>query len=82
MNVEYMIQIKSKTVAHSTPDFSSNAVTLSPGVKITNIPHTLKPFQSRVLFSIFQSTIESPQYTDVEGCTNLGTLTVTILYGS
>jgi hypothetical protein len=29
MNVEYMIQIKSKTVAHSTPDFSSNAVTLS-----------------------------------------------------
>jgi hypothetical protein len=51
---------------------------LEPGVKITNIPHTLKPFQSRVLFSIFQSTIESPQYTDVEGCTNLGTLTVDI----
>ena len=29
MNTKYMIQIKSMTVAHSTPDFSSNAVTLS-----------------------------------------------------
>jgi hypothetical protein len=29
MNAKDMIQIKSKTVAHSTPDFSSNAVTLS-----------------------------------------------------
>jgi hypothetical protein len=33
-----MIQIKSKTVAHSNPDFSSNAVTLSsvlPKIKFT-----------------------------------------------
>ena len=38
MNVEYMIQIKTKNVAHSTPDFSSNAVTLSsvlPKIKFT-----------------------------------------------
>jgi hypothetical protein len=33
MNVGYMIQIKSKTIAHSTPDFSSNAVTLSSVVR-------------------------------------------------
>jgi hypothetical protein len=48
------------------------------GAKITNILHTIIPFQSSVPFSIFQSTIESPQYTDVEGCTKIGTLTVDI----
>ena len=48
------------------------------GSKITNKFHTTEPFQSRVPFPIFQSTIECPQYTDVEGCTELGTLTVDI----
>ena len=40
MKTEYTIQIKSKTVAHSTPDISSNAVTLSsvlPKMKFTQI---------------------------------------------
>jgi hypothetical protein len=62
-----MIQIKSKTVAHSSPDFSSNAVT-----------QTAEPFQSSIQFPVFQSTKECPQYTDVEGCTKLGTLAVDI----
>jgi hypothetical protein len=48
------------------------------GVKITGRHHTLKPFQSRISFPIFQSTTECPQYTDAEGCTELGTLTVVI----
>jgi hypothetical protein len=39
---------------------------------------TLEPFQRRISFPIFQSTIECPQYTDVEGCTELGTLTVDV----
>jgi hypothetical protein len=39
---------------------------------------TNRPFQRRVSFPIFQSTIECPQYTDVEGCTELGTLTFDI----
>ena len=48
------------------------------GVKITGKHRTTKPFQSRIPFPIFQSTIEGPQYTDVEGCTELGTLRVDI----
>ena len=50
------------------------------GAKITNVLHTSKPSQSRVSFSIFQSTLKYPQYADVEfeGCTKLGTLTVDI----
>ena len=48
------------------------------GAKITGGLQTSVPFQSRVPFSIFQSTIECPQYTDVEGCTKLGTLKVDI----
>jgi len=47
------------------------------GAKITS-RYSTDPFQSRVAFSIFQSTIECPQYTDVEGCTALGTLKVYI----
>ena len=46
--------------------------------KVTNKLHTTQPFQSSVVFPIFQSSIECPQYTDVEGCTKLGTLTVDI----
>jgi hypothetical protein len=48
------------------------------GAKITHRLHTTVPFQSRVSFPIFQSTMECPQYTDVEDCTELGTLTVVI----
>jgi hypothetical protein len=48
------------------------------GFEITGKHRTTKPFQSRVPFNVFQSTIECPQYTDVEGCTELGTLTVDI----
>jgi hypothetical protein len=48
------------------------------GAKISHILQTIEPFQSSVPFSIFQSTIECPQYTDEEGCTELGTLTVDI----
>ena len=48
------------------------------GAKVTNKLHTTQPFQSSVVFPIFQSSIECPQYTDVEGCTKLGTLTVDI----
>jgi len=46
------------------------------GAKITKGLHSSKPFQSSATFPIFQSTIECPQYTDVEGCTELGTLRV------
>ena len=42
------------------------------GSKITSRFNTIQPF------TIVQSTIECPQYTDVEGCTKLGTLTVDI----
>ena len=48
------------------------------GAKITRIIETGEPFQSIALFPIFQSTIECPEYTDVEDCTELGTLTVDI----
>ena len=48
------------------------------GTKITKGIHTIEPFQSGISFPIFQSTLECPQYTDVEGCTKLGTLTVDI----
>jgi hypothetical protein len=48
------------------------------GAKITGIIETAEPFQSIATFPIFQSTIECPQYIDVEGCTELGTLTVDI----
>jgi molecular chaperone DnaK (HSP70) len=48
------------------------------GAKTTARHHTIQPFQSSVPFPIFQSSIECPQYTDVEGCTKLGTLTVDI----
>jgi hypothetical protein len=48
------------------------------GVKITRIIETINPFQSSIVFPIFQSTIKCPQYTDVEGCTKLGTLAVDI----
>jgi hypothetical protein len=48
------------------------------GDKITGKHRTTKPFQSRIPFPIFQSTIECPQYTDVEGCSELGTLRVDI----
>ena len=44
------------------------------GAKITNEFITMKPFQSRVSFPVFQSTIECPHYTNVEGCTKLGSL--------
>jgi hypothetical protein len=46
------------------------------GAEITGSYETVNPFQSKISFPIFQSTIECPQYTDVEGCTKLGTLTV------
>jgi len=48
------------------------------GAKITGIIETEEPFQSAISFPIVQSTIECPQYTDVEGCTKLGTLIVHI----
>ena len=48
------------------------------GDKITGKHRTTKPFQSKIPFPIFQSTIECPQYTDVEGCSELGTLRVDI----
>ena len=48
------------------------------GSKITGKLQTIEPFQSSVPFAIVQSTIECPQYTDVESCTKLGTLTVDI----
>jgi hypothetical protein len=48
------------------------------GAKITCRFNTILPFQSSILFPIFQSTIECPEYTDVEGCTKLGTLTVDV----
>ena len=38
----------------------------------------MNPFQSSVSFSVFQSTTECPQYTDEEGCTELGSLRVHI----
>jgi hypothetical protein len=44
------------------------------GANITNIFKTAIPFQSRVEFPIFQSTLECPQYTDAEGCAELGSL--------
>ena len=48
------------------------------GAKITGRHKTIKPFQGRVFFPIVQSTIECPQYTDVDGCTVLGTLIINI----
>ena len=48
------------------------------GAKITDEFITMKPFQSRVSFPVFQSTIECPHYTNVEGCTKLGSLKVYI----
>jgi hypothetical protein len=48
------------------------------GAKITDEFITMKPFQSRVSFPVFQSTIKCPQYTDVEGCAKLGSLRVHI----
>jgi hypothetical protein len=48
------------------------------GAKITGKFTTAVPLQSIVAVHIFQSAIECPQYTDVEGCTELGTLTVDI----
>jgi hypothetical protein len=36
------------------------------GAKITDEFITMKPFQSRVSFPVFQSTIKCPQYTDVD----------------
>ena len=48
------------------------------GAKITGRHKTIKPFQPVVTFPIVQSTIECPQYTDVEGCTELGTLSIDI----
>jgi len=56
--------------------FTGSVVEL--GAKITGRHETAKPFQSRIVVGIFQSKIECPQYTDVEGCTELGTLTVDI----
>jgi hypothetical protein len=38
------------------------------GTKITRKIKTIDPFQSIVRYNIFQSTIECPQYTDVEDC--------------
>ena len=48
------------------------------GAKITVRHETIQLFQSEIAIHIFQSTIECPQYTDVEGCTELGTLTVDV----
>jgi molecular chaperone DnaK (HSP70) len=48
------------------------------GSKTTFRFTTTRPFQSIVKFAIFQSTIECPQYTDIEGCTKLGSLRVHI----
>ena len=48
------------------------------GAKITDEFTTIRPFQREIVFPIFQSTIECPQYTDVEDCTKLGILTVVI----
>jgi hypothetical protein len=44
------------------------------GANITGGLTTSAPLQSIIAFPIFQSTIECPQYTDVEGCTQLGSL--------
>jgi hypothetical protein len=46
--------------------------------KITRRHKTSAPLQRIIAFPIFQSTAECPQYTDVEGCTKLGCLTVDI----
>jgi len=48
------------------------------GATITRRHVTLRPFQSILSCHIFQSTIECPQYTDVEGCTELGTLRIDV----
>jgi len=48
------------------------------GAKITDIIGTAETFQSSMPFRIVQSTIECPEYTDVEGCTEIGTLTVDV----
>jgi hypothetical protein len=44
------------------------------GANITGGLTTSAPLQCIVAFPIFQSTTECPQYTDVEGCTQLGSL--------
>jgi hypothetical protein len=44
------------------------------GANITGGLQTTAPLQRIIAFPIFQSTIECPQYTDVEGCTKLGSL--------
>jgi hypothetical protein len=48
------------------------------GAKITEILCTSEPFQSGLTFNIVQSTIACPQYTDVKGCTEIGSLTIDI----
>ena len=48
------------------------------GAKITDEFTVIIPIQSRLSLPIFQSTVECPQYTDEEGCTELGTLTIVI----
>ena len=47
------------------------------GAKITDEFIAMRPFQSEIVFPVYQSTIECPQYTDVD-CTKLGILTVVI----
>jgi hypothetical protein len=51
---------------------------LKLGANITNNFHNLEPFQRNVSFPIFQSTADCPQYTDVEDCTQIGSLRVQI----
>ena len=48
------------------------------GSNITGELETSAPLQRIVSFPVFQSTIECPQYTNVEGCKQLGSLTVHI----
>jgi hypothetical protein len=36
------------------------------GVKITDEFIAMRPFQSEIVFPVYQSTIECPQYTDVD----------------
>ena len=54
--------------------YTKSGSVVEVGANITNIFKTAIPFQSRVEFPIFQSTLECPQYTDAEGCTELGSL--------
>lgn len=58
--------------------YIKKGTTVELGSKKTGKHRTSEEFQRAVCFHLFQSTSENPKYTDEEGCTELGELTIEI----